>query len=90
MGILKGVPKDVPAEDLVKIIRHQNTEIAEIANDSIDINNLSLRFKHNNRNENFYNAVFLVGPKIYRKIKEMGRVCMPCIDHQRIHLENFS
>ncbi|CAG4948660.1 unnamed protein product [Parnassius apollo] len=70
MVILKGISKDVPVEDLVKIKRHQNTELAEIANDSIDLNDtyLSLRFKRNNRNENLYNAVFLVGPKFYRKM----------------------
>ncbi|CAG4990264.1 unnamed protein product [Parnassius apollo] len=36
MVILKGISKDVPADDLIKIIRQQNEEINEIISDDVD------------------------------------------------------
>ncbi|CAG5058515.1 unnamed protein product [Parnassius apollo] len=61
MVILKGISKDVPADDLTKIIRQQNEEINEIISDDGD--GLKLRFKRNNKKNNLYNVVLLVDPK---------------------------
>ncbi|CAG5036674.1 unnamed protein product [Parnassius apollo] len=88
MVILKGISKDVPSEDLVKLISKQNPEISHlIEGEGRDGEGLRLRFKRGNRNSNLYNAVFLAEAKVYRKILDLGRVC---VDHQRITVDSFS
>ncbi|CAG4958290.1 unnamed protein product [Parnassius apollo] len=85
MVILKGISKDVPADDLTKIIRQENEEINEIISD--DGEGLKLRFKRDNKNNNLYNVVLLVDPKVYSKMLTMDRIS---IDYQRVHVASFS
>ncbi|CAG5030496.1 unnamed protein product [Parnassius apollo] len=88
MVILKGISKDVPSEDLVKLISTQNPELTHlIDSESHDSENFRLRFKRANRNSNLYNAVFLAEAKVYCKILDLGRVC---VDHQRVTVNSFS
>nr|XP_049701290.1 putative 115 kDa protein in type-1 retrotransposable element R1DM [Helicoverpa armigera] len=84
MIILKGISLDTPSEELVDVIRGQNEELTALAVDSDD---LRLAFKRNNRNPKLYNAVLIAKPAIWRKIIDMGRVC---VDYQRVHAEDFS
>ncbi|CAK1588834.1 unnamed protein product [Parnassius mnemosyne] len=88
MVILKGISKDVPSEDLVKLISTQNPELSHLIDgEGCDDESFRLRFKRGNRNSNLYNAVFLAEAKVYRKILDLGRVC---VDHQRITVDSFS
>ncbi|CAK1584013.1 unnamed protein product [Parnassius mnemosyne] len=93
MVILKGISKDVPSEDLVKLIATQNPELTHLIDsessdsESSDSESFRLRFKRVNRNSNLYNAVFQAEAKVYRKILDLGRVC---VDHQRVTVNSFS
>ncbi|CAG5049513.1 unnamed protein product [Parnassius apollo] len=70
------------------MISKQNPEISHlIEGEGRDGEGLRLRFKRGNRNSNLYNAVFLAEAKVYRKILDLGRVC---VDHQRITVDSFS
>lgn len=81
---LKGVSKDVPAEDLVSIISRQNPELTNAINQKED---LRFRFQRSNRNPNLYNAILIAQPTVWRKCISLGRIS---VDHQRIHVEEFT
>lgn len=83
MIILKGISRDVPANELADIIKGQNAELADLMNGE----NLTLRFKRDNRNDRLYNAVFLTESKLYKKMLDLGRLC---IEHQRVYVGGFS
>ncbi|CAG4959556.1 unnamed protein product [Parnassius apollo] len=86
MVILKGISKDVPADDLIQSLSRQNTVLTELINNGGG-ENLKLRFKRENRNANLYNAVLLVEPKLYNKMLDMGRIS---VEYQRVHVASFS
>ncbi|CAG4985428.1 unnamed protein product [Parnassius apollo] len=78
MVILKGISKDVPSEDLVKLISKQNPEISHlIEGEGRDGEGLRLRFKRGNRNSNLYNAVFLAEAKCH-KCLQFGHMRSKC------------
>lgn len=79
MLILKGVSDSTPCDQLVEIITTQNT-----FNIPISPGDLTFRFKRANKNNQLYNAVFLVAPPLWRAILTTGKVN---IDHQRVHVE---
>ncbi|XP_052746181.1 uncharacterized protein LOC128199680 [Bicyclus anynana] len=82
MIILKGISEDLPVEDLVEVILEQNVELEKCTKDE-----MSLKFKRNNRNSKLYNAVFVVSPQLFRAAMPLGRIR---VDHQRVHVEEFS
>lgn len=84
MAIIKGISKEVPSEELTNIITRQNRELSELVKGEGD---LRVRFLRRNRNPALYNAVIVAQPRIWRKMVQMGRVC---IDHQRVHVDEFS
>ncbi|KAJ2944903.1 hypothetical protein O0L34_g1795 [Tuta absoluta] len=84
MLIIKGISKDVPIEEVVDIIRDQNTELRELVASDED---LKVKFKRNNRSPNLYNVVIQVNPRVYRTMINMSRICL---DHQRVQVEDFS
>ncbi|CAG4936217.1 unnamed protein product [Parnassius apollo] len=84
MIILKGISVDTPTEELVDIIKMQNAELSDTITEQDD---LKFCFKRSNRNPHLYNAVFRAQPTVWRKIISM---CKLSIDHQRIHVEEFS
>lgn len=83
MVVLKGVPEEIPPEDLVTILRNQNERIHKAMTKDED---LKFRFKRANRNKNLYNAVLLAAPSVWRVITEVIKVNL---DHQRVHAENY-
>lgn len=83
MVIFKGVPSDIPAEDLAGILTGQNECLREIVNGKDD---LEYKFKRNNRNRALYNAVFLVSPTVWQAITKTVKLNL---DHQRVHAENY-
>lgn len=82
MFILKGISMDTSSEQLVDIIKEQNSEL-NVENE-VD---LQLRFKRNNRNPKLYNAVFQASPIVWRKVIEKGRLS---VDFQQVHAGDFS
>lgn len=82
MIILKGISMDMSSDDLVEVVLAQNVELENCTKDDI-----SLKFKRNNRNSKLYNAIFVVSPQLYRTAVPMGRIR---VDHQRVHIEEFS
>lgn len=84
MVIIKGVSKDVPSEELVDIVIRQNTELSGLVVGDEDIR---LRFLRKNRNPSLYNAVLVAQPRLWRKMLQMERLC---VDHQRVHVDEFS
>ncbi|KAL0803222.1 hypothetical protein ABMA28_017314 [Loxostege sticticalis] len=83
MIILKGVPADIPAEDLANILKGQN----ECIQDSITTDeDLLFKFKRRNRNKALYNAVLLASPKVWQAITAAVKLNL---DHQRVHAENY-
>ncbi|CAG4956374.1 unnamed protein product [Parnassius apollo] len=62
----------------------QNAELSDTITEQDD---LKFCFKRSNRNPHLYNAVFRAQPTVWRKIISM---CKLSIDHQRIHVEEFS
>lgn len=81
---LKGISKEVPAEELVDIIQKQNETLNKTEKTENDI---VLRFQRKNKNDKLYNAVLMVTSPIWREIIKLGRIN---IDHQKIHAEEFS
>ena len=86
--ILKGIPNDVNEDQLVEVIKHQNTHINHsIKNDE----DLKFRFKRKNysrtSSEKQYNAVVEVSPEVRAAILKEQRVA---IDFVRVHAEDFS
>ncbi|CAG5043528.1 unnamed protein product [Parnassius apollo] len=84
MIILKGISKDIPAEEIAGIVRGQNPELKEAF---IEDDDMRLRFRRSNKNPGLYNAVFLVAPKLFRKFIEKGKIS---VDYQRLHISEFS
>lgn len=80
--ILKGVNKEIQAEELTNIIIRQNPQLNEIGHEDI-----TFKFMRKNRNEKLYNAVYEAKPAIWKTIMNTKRIN---IDHQRVHVEEFS
>lgn len=68
MVVLKGVPVDIPADELVGILRHQNADIKNAMEKEED---LSFRFKRANRNKKLYNAVFITSAPVWKAITSL-------------------
>lgn len=83
MVILKGIHKDVSHDELADIIHYQN----ELVRSAGSREELKFKFKKPNRNGNLYNAVFITTPSIFKAMIHSEKIN---IDHQRIHLEEFS
>ncbi|CAG5039732.1 unnamed protein product [Parnassius apollo] len=81
--ILKGIYRDTPVSELKEIIVNQNPNIKSLIKSPDDI---TYRFTRKNKNENLYNAVFMVTPTIWRSIVELQRIN---VDHQRVHTEDY-
>ncbi|KAI5631988.1 hypothetical protein NE865_15285 [Phthorimaea operculella] len=84
MFILKGIPTEIPSEELTELISRQNETIKNVITSQKD---LVFKFKRNNRKEDLYNAVFMTTPTIYRAAVTTGRVN---VDHQRIFVEEYT
>lgn len=82
MAILKGISRDVAAEDLVGVLLQQNPELGEF-----DTTHISLKFKRDNKNPALYNAVLLTSPLAFRALIALQRAR---VDFQRVHVEEFS
>lgn len=67
MIILKGISMDMSSDDLVEVVLAQNVELENCTKDDI-----SLKFKRNNRNSKLYNAIFVVSPQLSEL--PMGRI----------------
>ncbi|KAI5639063.1 hypothetical protein NE865_08405 [Phthorimaea operculella] len=84
MFVLKGIPTEIPPEELTELISRQNETIKNVITSQED---LVFKFKRNNRKEDLYNAVFMTTPTIYRAAVTAGRVN---VDHQRIYVEEYT
>lgn len=73
--ILKGIPVDVPSQDLISIIEGQNP-----------IENLRLCYLTANRNPLLYNAVIEVSPETRQRIIELGGRLG--VEHQKVHVSD--
>lgn len=83
MFIIKGIPADIPAEDLGDIIIGQNEHIRSAVTKKED---LVFRFKRANRNQALYNAVFIATPTVWRAVTDAVKINL---DHQRVHTEDY-
>ncbi|CAG4996169.1 unnamed protein product [Parnassius apollo] len=81
--ILKGIYRDTPVSELKEIIVNQNPNIKSLIKSP---DGITYRFTRKNKNENLYNAVFMVTPTIWRSIVELQRIN---VDHQRVHTEDY-
>lgn len=79
--ILRGVSKDVAADDVVQLVRQQNPSV------SIGDGDARKRFVRRNRKDELYNIVLEVAPPVRVQLLQLGRVN---IDHQRVHCSDFS
>ncbi|KAJ2939994.1 hypothetical protein O0L34_g14025 [Tuta absoluta] len=83
MFILKGIAIDTAPEELTELICKQNETIKNLISSQDE---LVLKFKRNNKKENFYNAIFMTSPTIWRAAVTAGKLN---VDHQRIHVEEY-
>lgn len=81
--ILKGIPTDIPSEELSQIITKQNDSIKNLLKSPDD---LEFRFKKTNKNEKLYNAVFVTTPEIFKAVTQSRRIN---IDYYRIHTSEY-
>ena len=79
--IIKGISKDVPESDVVKLVRTQNPRVQASEED------VRVRFVRKNRKDDLFNCVLEVSPDVRVRLLELGRVS---IDHQRVHVSDFS
>ena len=84
MMIIKGINNYTDKDDLVALIKTNNTTVRDVVTSDSDIR---FCFARRNRNENRYNAVIEVTPAVRRQLINLGRVG---IDHQRVHVGDFS
>ncbi|KAJ2944731.1 hypothetical protein O0L34_g4093 [Tuta absoluta] len=83
MFILKGIAIDTAPEELTELICKQNETIKNLISSQDE---LVLKFKRNNKKENFYNAIFMTSPPIWRAAVTAGKLN---VDHQRIHVKEY-
>lgn len=81
--ILKGITKEVTAEELVQVLKCQNPGVGDPDRDG----DVEIRFLRNNRKPNLYNAVLSAEPAAWRKAIELERVN---IDHQKVRVHEFT
>lgn len=83
MVIVKGINKEVPVEQLLSTIKHQNTLLTNALDDE---NHMVLKFIRKNKKEHLYNAVFVIAPHLWNIFRNLNRLN---IDHQKVHIEEF-
>lgn len=83
MVIIKGIPSEISADELVEAIKNQNEPIQKAITKPEDF---VFKFKRANKNKDRYNAVFLTAPPVWRAVTLMVKINL---DHQRVHADNY-
>lgn len=80
MLIIKGIPRDIPIDQLCTIIARQNQNL------NCSPNEIQFKFTKHNRKIDLYNAVIQVTPGIFKAALHATRLN---IDHCRIHVSEY-